>query len=802
MVFSSSFGRDRMRRRAVAAFALAWAACAPFGLAQNTPQLKAPGDAKPVEKAAPFEPGKVKPTIEKELALLRDSADKEAAPAPADVTPVESEAARQARTMLAHILSAQLETLDQISRNEKLQAAAEKTEREWSGFPQPPPYSNLLADDVREQVATRRGALELLLAARSAMQVEAMRFGARAKAADEEVRRAAEAVEGMARAIDAQAALARWRLEAARDRSRLAHALVATSNMASRELDMRVAIARADLRLSERQLAALAGNVRMSKADLDGAKSRLDAARAQWEKDLKLGVAEAAKWARERVRASAELEAMRAAGPPASPEQRGIALAEARFRAADAWSNSLAQQSRILTVLISVYYERILESWQWRYAALSDGDRNARERARNQLKELVEYLQAWESRIKTQQNGVRSAVQEQDKRMLSEADPAVLAYERDALAALRQLDLALERQQALLARRLGRLQYWREDFADASKNRSLAEAAGDLFALSASFAQTIWDYELLTIEDKVEVGGQTLTTSRGVTVGKSVGALLIFLVALRLMIFFSRRIERLMVRRFEVNEQKAKMIWRWVNAFTIMVVLMIALNVARIPLTVFAFAGGALAIGVGFGMQTLIKNLISGVIVLLERHVRVGDVIEVDGVTGTVTAVDIRSSTVRAFDGVESMIPNAALIEQKVTNWTLTNAHVRRTVKIGVAYGSPARRVAQILESCAMRHDTILKEPPPTVIFEDFGDNALVFTLYFWIDLLPNINSLQIMSDLRFMIDSDMREGDIVFAFPQRDVHIDTTRPIKVELASTFDPSAAGGMSRVRRGLV
>jgi len=270
---------------------------------------------------------------------------------------------------------------------------------------------------------------------------------------------------------------------------------------------------------------------------------------------------------------------------------------------------------------------------------------------------------------------------------------------------------------------------------------------------------------------------------------------------LRLMIFVSVRSERLMVRRFGVNAQKAKMIRRWANAFAIMVILVITLNLARIPLTVFAFAGGALAIGVGFGMQTLIKNLISGVIVLLERHVRVGDIIEVDGVTGMVTAVDIRSSTLRVGDGMESMIPNASLLEQKVTNWTLSNAHLRRVVKVGVAYGSPTAAVAAILEGCAMRHDKILRAPPPTVIFEDFGENALVFSLYFWIDIATGNGALQVMSDLRFMIDNDMREARIVLAFPQRDIHIDTTRPIKVELASPFDPPAAESVSRVRAGV-
>jgi small-conductance mechanosensitive channel len=335
----------------------------------------------------------------------------------------------------------------------------------------------------------------------------------------------------------------------------------------------------------------------------------------------------------------------------------------------------------------------------------------------------------------------------------------------------------------------------------------VADVIGDLYVLTGSLAKNIWNYELLTIEDKVEVGGQTLTTSRGITVGKSIGAIVLFLVALRLMFFLSTRMQRLMVRRFAVQEDKAKMMRRWVNAFGIAIVLMIALSMARIPLTVFAFAGGALAIGIGFGMQTLIKNLISGVIVLVERRVRVGDVIEVEGFTGLVTAVDIRSSMLRGPDGLESMIPNALLLEQKVTNWTLANADRRWVIKIGVAYGSPTRTVAQVLEACAARHGLVLKEPAPLAIFEDFGESAMVFALYFWHNLLKS-NILEVMSDLRFMIEKEMREAGIVIAFPQRDVHFNPTHPIRIEVASTDQsqraarglPTSVGALSGARRG--
>jgi small-conductance mechanosensitive channel len=221
---------------------------------------------------------------------------------------------------------------------------------------------------------------------------------------------------------------------------------------------------------------------------------------------------------------------------------------------------------------------------------------------------------------------------------------------------------------------------------------------------------------------------------------------------------------------------------RWALAVWGFALVVLTLNLARIPLTVFAFLGGALAIGVGLGTQTIIRNFISGLIVLMERQVRVGDIVEVDGITGTVTEVNLRSSTVHGFEGVEAILPNSMLLENRVTNWTRSDRKLRRIVKVGVAYGSPVREVAAILKECAERHGLVLKAPEPLVLFEEFGDSALVFGLYFWIEMNPGVSGTVIMSDLRFMIEKRFGESGIAMPYPQRDVHLDASRPLQVEL--------------------
>jgi small-conductance mechanosensitive channel len=265
---------------------------------------------------------------------------------------------------------------------------------------------------------------------------------------------------------------------------------------------------------------------------------------------------------------------------------------------------------------------------------------------------------------------------------------------------------------------------------------------------------------------------------------------LLFLLGYWAIAAVARRIERSVVAR-GFDAPRVRTTKRWVLALSAFLLALLTLNLAHIPFTVFAFLGGALAIGVGFGTQTIIKNFISGMLVLMERQVQVGDIVEVDNVTGTVTEVNLRSSTVRGFDGVETIVPNSALIENKVTNWTRSDRKVRRVLKVGVAYGSPVREVADVLEECAKRHGLVLGDPAPLVIFEDFGDNALVFALYLWVDLGPTVNSLQVMSDLRFMIEKRFAESGIVVAYPQRDVHLDAATPLRVEMVAP--PAAPSG---------
>lgn len=784
-----------LRTVVVLAVVVCTALCLPVALAQTGLPLPAaePGAS---EAAAPpaFDAGATRSHVQEQLARLREQqlerASAEVAPPPA-IGETEVDSASRAAALLIATYEEQLDLLAQIEAQGVALQAAETAERDWPGFAGKPPYSILLLDGVRDELDRARAAADLLKASRGVVDIELDRFRATARQAQEAVRRAAEAVERAAPGSGDYATTA-WRLAAARGQAQLAAEALVASDLAARLLDEKRAVAALQQKLAQRKLAALAGSVAIGKADIDEASRRLQGLRDQRERELQSLVAAGAKAREERDRASKALQTLRSGPATAPAQEQALLLAQARLRTAELQVQGINHRVRILTVLANPYHDMLLETWNWRLSALEGTDATARQEAQRHLAKAVEYLSLWASRATTEVEQVRAALRVQDQRVQAASDPQIERYERRAQEALLGLDLALERQRDEIAQRLVQLGYWQQEATDALRTRSLPEIGADLWLRLKETARSVWDYELLAIEDKVEVAGKTVTTSRGVTVGKSIGAVLLLLLGYRLLTFLTRRSEGLLMRRFQLGQEQAGTLRRWTNAFGLLALLLLTLNLAQIPLTVFAFAGGALAIGIGFGTQTLIKNLISGMIVLVERNIRVGDIIEVEGVTGTVTAVDVRSSTLRGFDGVESMIPNAMLLEQKVTNWTLTSAKLRRVVKVGVAYGSPLRDAARILARCVERHDAVLKDPAPQVLFEDFGDDACMLGAYFWIDLTPSVSAPLVMSEIRFQVEEEFAKAGIGIAFPQRDVHFDAARPLKVEVVSAAAGGAAG----------
>jgi small-conductance mechanosensitive channel len=189
-----------------------------------------------------------------------------------------------------------------------------------------------------------------------------------------------------------------------------------------------------------------------------------------------------------------------------------------------------------------------------------------------------------------------------------------------------------------------------------------------------------------------------------------------------------------------------------------------SLLLAGIPLAAFAFVGGAVAIGAGIGTQALFKNLLSGVMVLVERPFRLGDVIEVEGLRGTVVDIDLRASVLRDDEGTETLVPNATLIDQKVRNMTSRSRRAKQSLAVAVTANAAPRAVMEAMRAAAGRHGQLLQAPAPDVLLEDCDEGALRFALSYWLELKPGVDRRRIASDLRLMVLGAFEEAGIVLA--------------------------------------
>jgi small-conductance mechanosensitive channel len=202
---------------------------------------------------------------------------------------------------------------------------------------------------------------------------------------------------------------------------------------------------------------------------------------------------------------------------------------------------------------------------------------------------------------------------------------------------------------------------------------------------------------------------------------------------------------------------------------------LLAVSAAGVDLNQFSLLAGALGVGVGFGLQNVVNNFVSGLILLYERPVQIGDMVEVGDVSGEVKRIGIRSSTIRTFQGAEVIVPNANLIADRVVNWTLSDNRRRMEVKVGVAYGTDPERVLTLLEEVARANPDVLDEPPPVVLFAGFGESSLDFELYAWSAAFETTRSTQ--SQLAVAVHRALVEAGIEIPFPQRDLHLRTADP-------------------------
>jgi potassium efflux system protein len=654
-------------------------------------------------------------------------------------------------------------------------AEVAKEAASWNGFSAAPPYSVALTDTLRETIQVERAEIATGESALKILQSLIEDNRAALKQSEEKIRRLNDELESSKQNHEAHI---RER-DAERLHSRVALAMVKVLELERQIRNERIAGALVRLDLAKKKLIVANASEAFTEDDLQKVRSAFQAQMDDVQREL--GELQSRRGA-----------AVAALGESANRLQQTPAQTTNQFAMFELRESAETRRAQLETIDTAVNVLRFMLQadtiaaaiWESRFDAYRSRNLSTLHTAENQLHEFRARVALWKTYYSDQLQTVASRIALHQERLAkADASTALAATLRERLDSLSERDRFLLRAVRHVERGDRLLERFEDQLRQANDNLPFFARLGNAVTSTRSLFGRIWNFELLTAQDTIVVDGQSITGKRSVTFGKIISVILILVFGYWVTSFVSQFTEPIAVKRFKIDLNQAMLIQRWVRVALLTALALFSLAWVKIPLTVFAFAGGALAIALGFGMQTLLKNFVCGIIILFERPFRVGDVLDVAGQKGIVTGIGTRSSVLQLWDGTETLIPNSALLENSVTNWTYTNCKVRFTISVGVAYGSDIRRVVQILTEVVERHGVVEKSPQPQILLVDFAASALNFEIRFWVDVVKG-NSAQISSDLRQMIASALAESGISIAFPQQDIHFDPKTPLQVHVVT------------------
>ena len=271
----------------------------------------------------------------------------------------------------------------------------------------------------------------------------------------------------------------------------------------------------------------------------------------------------------------------------------------------------------------------------------------------------------------------------------------------------------------------------------------------------------------LSVVEGWDFGGVSLVPSN------IAGGILLFVVLFVVIGWIKLWMDRRWLQRIVIERGARDAILTLFGYIAFVLAILISLKAARVDLTGLAIVSGALALGLGFGLQGIANNFVSGLILLFERPIRAGDFVSVDDVEGFVRSIRIRATEIETLDNQNVLVPNSELVSGRVTNWVLRDTHGRLQVRVGVAYGSDVEKVHNILETIGREHPEVITDgraPAPRALFMGFGDSSLDFELRVRVQRIER--RFSVMSDINFAIDKAFREAGVTIPFPQRDLHV------------------------------
>lgn len=271
------------------------------------------------------------------------------------------------------------------------------------------------------------------------------------------------------------------------------------------------------------------------------------------------------------------------------------------------------------------------------------------------------------------------------------------------------------------------------------------------------------------IERLKDIFGLSLIKTEDVNL--TLGAIIALILAFILTSYFLKFVRKFITRNLPPEDKnKFVSIFQFVQYLVYLFVIMFTLNASGVNISVLLTASAAIFLGLGFALQQLFQDLISGILIILDQSLRVGDIIEIDGKVCRVEKISLRSTKAVTRNLRVMVIPNHKFLTDILFNWTQNSEIIRENIEVGVAYGSDTELVKRILIDCVSRHESVLKKPEPVVMFENFGDSSLDFAVYFFVNDAFTVP--RVKSELRFEIDRQFRLNKITIPFPQRDVHL------------------------------
>lgn len=653
----------------------------------------------------------------------------------------------------------QLSDLQRLTEARQRRTETLRSAEEWKGLPEPPPYSVFLADQSWDAVYSLELAVEGLQSQRELLTLRFEQAREALATAEERLRQASERLE----AVKDPAQIARERRlhGSAVLHAQAASVLLEVAQLSRKRVEEELDGTKARLAFEQRRLDAVSAHVVFSEADLAQIRSRSDKERLRLEEKLEETFDERQRQSQAVQDAERRLDLLRRkqTGKASAEETPAMSRAKAEVELAQARLDNLLTEADLLQQSMNVMAgERQL--WESRFVIAHTSEPGKAREAYTRFMPLFDNFHASRNYLR-QQGGIVSG-------QISELENRVRHSPAPQRATLQDLLRAFHERQEAYTRALHRMdeaarfmERWRTEFKQQQRELPLFDRLEEWLARSGSVMKDAWTYELFSAEDTIDVDGKTMTGYRSVTVGKALTALAIFLIGYVVCVYVAQAIGRVAATKFGMAQDVANLMRQWSQALLVTFLIVLSFTWVKIPLTIFAFLGGAFAIGVGFGAQTLLKNVISGILVLIERPLRVGDLIEVDNIRGRVTSIGLRSSTIRDVKGTETLIPNSSFLEKYLTNWNYSSRVGRFSLRLGVPYGIAAQQVADLLSALALQHPQVMKQPPPQVLLDEFGSQARVFTMNYWLEIAPEIDPNGIASELRFAIEQKFSEGGL-----------------------------------------